>query len=247
MGAILELVDAIPDDLITLSPENHARFLAALGAARAVHAIWTHGGQYQGATLDAMAALLGRDPVTTLDELLRKCPDEAPSAQAPGLAWLSDAQLEESIRGDIDTSHRALGNGEHKAAAVLAGSVIEALLLWALQRLRPSPDYAAGYAVEIASANARRAKTGIGPLKKFNAAATWWSLEQFVAISREAGILAVQTADAADVARDFRNLIHPGKAERTGMKPTRGSAGLAVGAMDRVVEELEQAVKDHRL
>jgi hypothetical protein len=48
--------------------------------------------------------------------------------------FLNDPDLAEALRADIATASSALRNGEWKAATVLSGSVIEALLLWALQK-----------------------------------------------------------------------------------------------------------------
>jgi hypothetical protein len=47
---------------------------------------------------------------------------------------LNDRELTAELRLDISTAMSALRNGEWKAAAVMSGSVAEALLLWALQR-----------------------------------------------------------------------------------------------------------------
>jgi len=51
---------------------------------------------------------------------------------------MTHAQLRTDLRCDIGAIDRALSNGEWKAATVLAGSVIEALLLWALQQRLPA-------------------------------------------------------------------------------------------------------------
>jgi hypothetical protein len=53
-------------------------------------------------------------------------------------------------------------------------------------------------------------------------------------------IVSPATAGAADSARHFRNLIHPERADATA--PTMGTAQIAVGAMQRVAEELEELV-----
>jgi hypothetical protein len=50
-----------------------------------------------------------------------------------------------NLRLDMSAANRALANSEWKAATVLAGSVVEALLLWAIQR-RSSDEV--GQAVE---------------------------------------------------------------------------------------------------
>jgi hypothetical protein len=64
--------------------------------------------------------------------LLRLCPDEAPSASTTGLEFITEHELRTDLRTDLGVVDRALSDGEWKAATVLAGSVIEALLLWKL-------------------------------------------------------------------------------------------------------------------
>ena len=54
------------------------------------------------------------------------------------LVFIPDAGLREGLRLDISTANQALANGEWKAATVLAGSVVEALLLWAVDQQLPA-------------------------------------------------------------------------------------------------------------
>ena len=44
----------------------------------------------------------------------------------------------------------------------------------------------------------------------------------------------------ADVTREYRNLIHPGRAERLRLKCDRAPAYTAVAALDRVVADLTE-------
>jgi hypothetical protein len=71
--------------------------------------------------------------VLLLRVLLAKCPDEAPSPGTAELLFVTDADLRESIQRDISAANQDAVNGEWKGATVLAGSAIEALLLWAVQ------------------------------------------------------------------------------------------------------------------
>ena len=69
---------------------------------------------------------------------MKKCPDTAPSAQTAGLEFIEDEGLRENLRIDISSAERAIADGVWKGATVLAGSIVEALLLWALQARNPS-------------------------------------------------------------------------------------------------------------
>jgi hypothetical protein len=79
-----------------------------------------------------------RNPLFIIRDALVNCPDESPSPSTSEPNFISDPDLKMGLRNDIGSVNRALSNGEWKAATVLAGSVIEALLLWALQRSNPT-------------------------------------------------------------------------------------------------------------
>ncbi len=72
------------------------------------------------------------DPVSLVHRMLSKCPDEAPAAGTEELKFVTDQALRNSLRPDLSAAESALHNGEWKAATVLAGSAIEALLLWSV-------------------------------------------------------------------------------------------------------------------
>jgi hypothetical protein len=69
----------------------------------------------------------------------QECPDEAVSEAADVLEFIDDAILRQNIRRDLWSADGALNNGEWKAATVLAGSLVESLLLWAIGR-RPNTE-----------------------------------------------------------------------------------------------------------
>ena len=76
------------------------------------------------------------NPITIIRQALSKCPDENPPASTTELNFISDTDLRTSLRIDIGAVNKALSNCEWKAATVLAGSAIEALLLWCITNRR---------------------------------------------------------------------------------------------------------------
>lgn len=64
-------------------------------------------------------------------------PTQFPAEDTADLLFISDADLRANLRSDLVAMDRALSNGEWKAATVLAGSVLDALLLWALNQAAP--------------------------------------------------------------------------------------------------------------
>ena len=108
----------------------------------------------------------------------------------------------------------------------MAGSVIEALLLWAITNKTTSELVAAADACR----DRKERVDGNTPER--------WTLAELLFVASDLKVITEAIRKALDIAKDFRNLIHPGKAQRTGQRPTLGTATLAVGAMQRLIEEL---------
>jgi hypothetical protein len=138
------------------------------------------------------------------------------------LNFITDQSLRESIRLDISAANSALVNGEWKAATVLAGSVIEALLLWVLQQKSPAD-----------------VTTAIGKIgRKCAADMQKWDLADYIGVAEVLKIIKPETISQCRLAKNFRNLIHPGRAQRTGQPCNRGTALSAVAAIEHVVNDL---------
>jgi hypothetical protein len=242
VSPVVSLVDAIPEEIIdTLPVAQGALLLAATEILRACVVRWgqpvTAGypPHQQGTT----PVLNNRHPLEVVRTILSGCPDQGPAAHIPDLAFLGQADLATVLRQDMTTADSALANGEFKAAAVMAGSVVESFLLWAVQRQGwGAPQWQAAHAAWML----RRQAEG-KPLRGFNADVLRWDLEDLIGIARELPAIAGDVAAAAYVAKDYRNLIHPGRAQRTQQTPTRGTAMSAVGAMHLVGEDLAQRVQ----
>jgi len=155
-----------------------------------------------------------------LYELLMKCPDDYPAPDATDPEFMDDADLRFDIRRDITEINRALQNTEWKASTVLAGSVIEALLLWALQN-RANEE-------QVRKTPSAKPK----PLEE-------WYIGDYSAVACELGIIKESTKSAVAQAHHFRNLIHPGRAQRLATKCSRSTAQLSVGALEAVIEDLK--------
>jgi hypothetical protein len=122
-------------------------------------------------------------------------------------------------------------NAEWKAATVLAGAAIEALLHWRLQE--PPPDVAA----------VDRAVTLLKKRMTFSDIDRW-DLDQFIEVAAHLKLLEPDTYSAAKLAQNFRNLIHPGRAARLAQTCDRGTAYSAITALEHVVRDLSRGVTD---
>jgi hypothetical protein len=133
IAALARLVQAVPDRLIILDPRKYAALLGSIAALEMM------GQAFQSArgTGTLQLRLRGSDdqnPIWIIRTAMSECPDEAPAAGTTALAFIDDASLRESIRLDVGAAENTLSEGEWKGTTVLAGSAVEALLLWALQR-----------------------------------------------------------------------------------------------------------------
>jgi len=126
--ALLDLIEHIPPELMPLDTHDVVQLIISLNFLRGALSQW--------ATSDlAFDRVDGGDRTVIYDirDILKRCPDAAPTPTTTELVFIPDADLREGLRLNISTANQALANGEWKAATVLAGSVVEALLLWAIQ------------------------------------------------------------------------------------------------------------------
>jgi len=213
LRGLCDLVGAIPMELVQCSDADYSAFVLAVATIQETLAQW----QSRGA-VGAMPPSGGADAVTTLRQILAQLPDEYPPALHAELIFITSVELRESIRTDVGAAHRANNRAEWKAATVLAGAAIEALLHWRLSQEPPTT-----------LATAARA-----PRKALND----YVLSDCINVAEDLSIIPAKTATAALLAKDFRNLIHPGRAVRLSEKCSRSTSLQALGALEAVIEAL---------
>jgi hypothetical protein len=134
LRGIINLVKEVPTEMIVLSEDVYADLILATSAIENQLSIWISRGAG-----DVLHPVNGVDPVLLILEALDQCPDEyPPSPTTTELMFIPDDVLRDSIRGDIGAAERAFVNFEWKAATVLAGAAIEALLHWRLDQPPPT-------------------------------------------------------------------------------------------------------------
>jgi hypothetical protein len=216
-------VEQIPPELITLKDEEYAIFSASVSALRwnLQHPEETRNGLI--ISLHQIREFENTNPIALIFDMLGKCPDEFPSVSTSELMFIEDTDLRHSLRNDLSAINRAMTNSEWKAATVLAGSVVESLLLWKIDR-----DHAKAMATNYLKGKTRRTIDR-------------WDLHDYIEVAKELQLIDERTAILASLAKDFRNLIHPGRSIRLGAICNRGTALSAVGAVELVIEDLSQA------
>lgn len=232
LAGIVELTDQIPSELLILERERYADFIVSLTAIKTSIQTW----QLRGGV-----ALLERipgsnsnlNPVTILRKSLAKCPDESPDKSSQGLEFIPDEELRNSIRLDISASFRAYSNNEWKAATILGGATIEALLLWSIQNRKSNEPGCIDSAVKtLKEKNVIQGNPGSNIEK--------WNLHTLIEASLTLNIIKESTASQARLAKDYRNLIHPGRAIKLGQICDRGTALSALASIDHIVRDLSK-------
>jgi hypothetical protein len=225
LRGVLDLLSQMPDELLTMGSDEYISFVHGKAEIEEIVETWAseraagHGRrQYQ--------CEVHKNPLMRIREALAKCPDESPAPGTSELNFITDADLRTELQADVGRVNTALSNGEWKATTVLAGSLIESLLLWALQQRLPS---------DIAEAIASGAGTKLPnkPLENRH-------LSDYIEATHILKIITDDTAKQARLAKDFRNLIHPGRSQRLAQKCDRATAMIAVAGMELVVRDLKK-------
>jgi len=225
VASILALVERIPEAILRCSGAGYLSLVQIVPALEHVVNFYASGPPRQ----IVWPFVTGNNAITTLWLVLTGCPDDAASESTPELRFIENQMLRESIRLDLSASESALNNGEWKAATILAGAVVEALLLWAVDR---HPESERGLALQ----NARQHGAN---MRKVNAATPdEWHLPELIEAGFELGEITTPSAAQARVAKDFRNLIHPGKTMRENVRCDRGTAHAAFAAAQLVGRDL---------
>ncbi len=123
--------------------------------------------------------------------------------------FITDEDLRASLVADYLELQSCLSTGAWKAAHVMSGSIVEALLV----------DYLLG--IEY---------TKKDPLKM--------TLEALIDAGRSAGVLTDKTSDLSSVIRGYRNLIHPGRVIRLGETIDEEGARIADALVSLIVHEV---------
>jgi len=221
VNPLVQLAEQIPAELLVMDPTAYSEYVSSLAALKSRIRMWETQGNTQ--PLDWIRGLRKHNPVKLIRLALEQCPDESPALGTLELNFITDAPHRERLRLDVSATNAALANGEWKAATVLAGSVVEALLLWALEQVCP--------------AAVLKTVTQLAP-RKFDQDIQKWVLAEYIDVAEQLKIIKPVTIGHCRFAKDFRNLIHPGRAQRLGQPCNRGTALSAVAAVEHVVNDL---------
>jgi len=226
VGALVEAVAKVPESLLALPSNEYRDFLTAVaGLTHLVRRI--EAGIVSAGTGWPVPTAGNADAITRLWQLMKQCPDEGIAPPDTLLNFIGDEDLRRNLRQDIFAAEEALNSGNWKAATVLGGALVEALLLWSIaqhERVEIERVIARSF-----SASAKKPD----PARPEN-----WDLSQYILVAKELAEISNSTAEQAKLAKDFRNLIHPGREQRMNMRCDRATARSAMAAVDHVTREI---------
>ncbi len=141
-----------------------------------------------------------------------------PTRESSAFKFIADDDLRASLEADYTELTKAVDNGLWKCAHVLAGSIIEAVLI--------------DYLLVVKHKNLSEDE-----ILKFD-------LGKAIPASKEEGILTDDSVALCTVVRQYRNLIHPGRIKRLSVEVDEQRAKVAFSLVQMVVKEVESRRKD---
>ena len=145
----------------------------------------------------------------------RYCDGDKQGSAMPMFDFITEKDLRVSLEGDYAEMQRCVEASAWKSVQVLAGSIVEALLV----------DYL------VATPNPARVQNN--PLRI--------DLADAITICRTEKVLSDRSVDLCSVIRSYRNLIHPGRMLRLAeAAPTNQSSAVAGALIDMIVEDFSQ-------
>jgi hypothetical protein len=224
----LALTQEIPPELIVLDSVQYAEYIASIAAIKYNVEKWQAQPRPFPPSQMLIAGMRRCSPVALIRQALEKCPNEFPASSNIQLDFISENELRERLVLEISAVEISFANLEWKAATVLAGSVIEALLFWVLE------EHFSGRindtVVQLVATNVLKGKPR-GDLDD-------WGLHLYAELAAHLNVIEKDTAELVRLAKDYRNLIHPGRIKRKRQVCNRSTAATAIAALDRVTEDL---------
>ena len=140
--------------------------------------------------------------------------------------FITNPGLRQVLLQDSVEAHRAYAAGSYKASALLAGGLIEGMLMDKLQRpeMMSRPEYF----------------KAVSRFPHVDTEINWnrVSLSQLIDGAREVGLLTESACRLAQGARDFRDTVHPNAELREGIRAGREEAQLLLALVELVHRDL---------
>ena len=103
LAGLLMICEGLPEELLTLTGPDYAKYVAALGTIQHQLIAWNYK-----ADPPTLPHVFGKNPLSVIYNLLEQYADEFPSPSTSALAFVADLELRDSIRLDISAANRDL-------------------------------------------------------------------------------------------------------------------------------------------
>jgi len=130
------------------------------------------------------------------------------------LNFISDDEFRDAVASDFREMEAARNAGAWKCVVVMAGSIIETLLVDHLLTLPSLPK-----------TEEQLLRMELGPV---------------IETCKNAGILSSRVEHLSVVVKDYRNLIHAGRVKRLGEKANKETADISVSLLKIIVDEVSE-------
>ena len=224
LAAIVQLYRDVPEELLQISGSDYSDLVLGVSSLEHMSNLWVARGDV------AVPQKVKRvHALSIVRRALCKGPDQAPAPETTGLLFIMDDELRNSFRQDISAASSNLHSGEWKGATVLAGSAAEALLLSAIQDRKTKQEVEAAW--RTLAAGPRQASQRVPKPET-------WSLHEYIEVALALDLITEETAIQTRLGKGFRNLVHPGRAQRLGQTCDRATALSAIAAVEHIVRDL---------
>ena len=184
----------LPPELIDINAQDYLEFSQCWAVLATKLPAWNLG------DIAPANSVGGKDVIKCIRRLMLKCRDQLPPPE-PELPFILEDDVRLGIEDRIQTAWTDFNAREWMGATILAGHLIEALLLWAVKK-----------------------KGGGAPFKK---SPDELHLHDLITEAIKRGLISAECRKLADLAKDARNLIHPGKATCSGTVCSKATALMA--------------------
>ena len=214
---LVTMVEQLDPSMLPADPQLRSELTAAISHLRFQVQLWTNMGRGSRTYRD-VPGFQGQTALAMIRRILEQCSDSLVPEAVQGLEFVADQQYREKLRSDLSEVETNINSHQWKAATVLGGSFIEAILLDSLKL------------VEAQAVSATFAPNK--PLEN-------WDLKNYLNVAQELQVIGPTAYKWGDDARDFRNFIHPGKSLREEKDCTMAVALGVRAALQHVLEDLE--------
>lgn len=173
------------------------------------------GGRYY--ALHTVSAYVA-DSIAVLEIDTESRDEFSPVTSPPDLSCMTDPSLRAIVERDFEEILSAHATRSWKSAIVLTGGCIEGILLDFVLAAGSAP-------LEAVSAPSKR-----DPVR--------WDLAELVAVCEELGLISEGLVTLSGAVREYRNLIHPGRALRQHIPYDQEEAVIALNTLKALVRDM---------